>query len=205
MLGIFNFVKVTGGIIIFTFFIIFRLLPSLDLFNNSLPCFIFAVPILYRLLIRLELLADGILNYLSNCLNLYRVFNFVNTGMQGIEKQEQPAKYYTKPEFDFTKNIILKNVTLTLGYKPILKKVSLKIKANSIVCILGFDGVGRSAVFDLISGIRERDFKANSEINVFGVRVEDINSDETRASMHIIDKNPVLFEGSIRQNIDPYD
>jgi len=108
-------------------------------------------------------------------------------------------------DFQIGAPIIFRNVSLTLGYKPILKKVTLKIEAYSRLGIVGADGIGRSSLFHLLTGVKKKDENPSvkSVLRVFGVDAEKLNISHL-SKMYFIETKPNLLEGSIRNNIDPF-
>ena len=105
---------------------------------------------------------------------------------------------------DYDAPIKFKNVSLTMGIQPILKRISFKIFPKTRVAILGIDGGGRSNLFDLLTNVLEKDPNKASEISIFGLSLDNIDEGLIKRQIFLLDKMPVLFEGTIRDNIDPY-
>jgi ABC-type multidrug transport system fused ATPase/permease subunit len=100
--------------------------------------------------------------------------------------------------------IVFKNVSLTLGLQPIIKKISFRIGSRSRVGIIGIDGGGRTTLFELITNVRTRDFNEGSEIRIFGLKIESIEESQIKKSIFFLERDPKLFEGSVWENLDPY-
>jgi ABC-type multidrug transport system fused ATPase/permease subunit len=135
------------------------------------------------------------------------------------------SSYKTRALSNLAYTVVFKNVSLTVGYQPVLKKVSFKIGRGEKVAVVGVEGGGRAALFDLIAGVVKRDNPAESDIIVLGTVVEDLghciatgddgytkgnnqsykdsrNKREVK-NIYYIERNPILIEGTIRENIDP--
>jgi ABC-type multidrug transport system fused ATPase/permease subunit len=120
-----------------------------------------------------------------------------------VKRQKVSNKIsWSKVEFNQLRPIVFKNVSLTLGYQPVLKKVSFVIVPNSRVGIFGIDGFGRKAIFEILIGFKKPD-PGKSKASIFGVEVEDLTA-ELLGHIFMIEKDPNLLEGTIYQNIDPY-
>ena len=105
-------------------------------------------------------------------------------------------------EFDLLRPIIFKNVSLTLGYQPVLKKVSFNIKNGERIGIFGLDVIGRKSIFEILLGLKRPDSE-KCKVSIFGVELDDMTK-EMFSKIFMIEREPKLLEGTIRQNIDPY-
>ena len=152
--------------------------------------FFFAFPACYRVLLDVMVCAYGINKYLKN-------------GVKEAEL-EDTSKKIIRPQYDYAAPIVFKNVSITLGYQPVLKKVSFRFEAGELVGIYGFDGGGRSTIFELIFGLIKRDAQQRSSISLFGQQIEDVEEGVLKKEVFLIEKDPVLLEGRVKDNIDPY-
>ena len=131
-----------------------------------------------------------------------RISEFLNK-----QRQESPhlkEKDFRSTKLDLKAPIILKNVSFTRGVQPILKRISFKIPINSRVALLSIEGGGRSQIFDLMTRIYDRDSREKSNIWLFGEKIESINENNLKNMIFVIERNPVLFEGKMHENLDPY-
>jgi energy-coupling factor transporter ATP-binding protein EcfA2 len=98
--------------------------------------------------------------------------------------------------------VLFKDVYLTLGNILMLKNLNLSVKKGSKVALLGIEGVGRSYIFNVLMGKFQMDPNPGSSIEVMGspwsIR------GEQDGCIGVIDSAPILFEGTLRSNIDPY-
>lgn len=105
---------------------------------------------------------------------------------------------------DIQSPIIFRNVSMTMGLQPVLKKLNFKIKPNTRVAFVGIDGGGRSTIFELITNIIARDKSEDSEINLFNLRIEHLDEEVIKDNIFLIERNPTLFAATLRENLDPF-
>jgi ABC-type cobalamin/Fe3+-siderophores transport system ATPase subunit len=105
---------------------------------------------------------------------------------------------------DLCRPIVFQRVSVTSGLTPLFKKLSFKINSGHRVGIIGVEGTGRSLLFELITKTTAADNSDDAEIRLFGLRLEDIPESVIKRDVFVLEKLPALFEGSIRDNLDPY-
>lgn len=84
---------------------------------------------------------------------------------------------------------------------PVLKKVSFKISPREKVGIVGRTGSGKSTLLVSLLRIVEAD---EGSITIDGMDVSKIGLKDLRTKVAIIPQEPVLFVGTIRTNLDPF-
>nr|AFL03362.1 ABC family transporter ATM1 [Blastocystis sp. ATCC 50177/Nand II] len=81
---------------------------------------------------------------------------------------------------------------------PILKGVSFTIPKNASVAFVGHSGCGKSTIISLI----QRFYKpAAGTISLNGVEVNQLNLDWYRGLLGVVNQEPVMFSGTIRENL----
>ncbi|OGM48413.1 hypothetical protein ABOM_003432 [Aspergillus bombycis] len=94
---------------------------------------------------------------------------------------------------------------LTVGYAAnqqlVLNGLTLNIKANEKVGIVGRTGSGKSSL--ALSLFRFLEFYKGS-IHIDGVDISTIKLHDLRRRITLIPQDPVLFSGTIRTNLDPF-
>ena len=97
-------------------------------------------------------------------------------------------------------NITFRDVSLTyyLGGPQVLKKINLDIPGGAKIGVVGRTGAGKSSFVAAL--LRMPD--ADGDIIVDGVRIKEINLREARRCISVLGQSPVLFSGSVRQNLD---
>lgn len=92
----------------------------------------------------------------------------------------------------------------SLRYRPdldlVLKDVSLNIKPREKIGVCGRTGAGKSSLLLALFRILE---PASGTIFIDGVDITKIGLLDLRSSISIVPQSPDLFEGTIRENIDP--
>ena len=173
---------------------------SLNLLNVQEHYILWVIPIIFRLISHVESFVSIVVDQLREIPHFYKLLLFID---QGDKAKEDYDFRYTPPPPNFAKPLVFKNVSLTLGYKPVLKKINFKVKAMQRVGVLGLEGCGRSSLFDLILGARQRDHR-DSTIDIFGIPLEFLVAEEARNQIYLLGKEPLLLEGTIKDNLDPY-
>ncbi len=95
---------------------------------------------------------------------------------------------------------------ITFGYsrlaEPIIKNLSLSVRAGSKVAVVGTSGCGKSTLSKLISGLYE---PWEGEILFDGKPRQEISRDVMTGSIAVVDQDIMLFEGTINNNIKMWD
>ncbi|KAF5400002.1 Multidrug resistance protein 2 [Paragonimus heterotremus] len=102
---------------------------------------------------------------------------------------------------DFTGNIIFRNVSLsypTRSDKPVLKNFSLSLGSGTTVALVGRNGSGKSAVIHLLQRFYQ---PTEGQIKIDGVDIRDIDLKLLRANISCVQRETILFEGTIAENI----
>jgi ATP-binding cassette subfamily C protein CydD len=84
------------------------------------------------------------------------------------------------------------------GRRPALKGVSLSLAPGSCIALVGGSGAGKSTLVSLLLGFITPD---QGEILVNGAPLNDIDPGSWRRQVGWVGQNPVLFHGSLRENL----
>ncbi|CAF4062772.1 unnamed protein product [Rotaria sordida] len=98
-------------------------------------------------------------------------------------------------------DIEFNNVTFTYPARqetPILNKLSLKILSGKTVALVGTSGCGKSTIIQLIQRFYDPD---EGEILLDGKDIKTLNVSWLRSHIGIVSQEPILFTGSIEDNI----
>lgn len=132
--------------------------------------------------------------------------------MTSVERVEE----YTKvvPEKDETTKALprcwpeegaIKFIKMYLRYTPedsyVLKDLNFEIKSNEKVGIVGRTGAGKSSLISALFRLTD----IEGSIVIDKVDSKDIPLNTLRSNISIIPQEPVLFSGTLRKNLDPFD
>lgn len=84
--------------------------------------------------------------------------------------------------------------------KPVLKNISFKLNEGEKVGLIGRTGAGKSSIITTL--FRLYDFKGT--ILIDDIDTKQIDLFKLRTSIGIIPQQPILFTGTIRNNLDPF-
>uniref|UniRef100_H3GAE6 Uncharacterized protein n=1 Tax=Phytophthora ramorum TaxID=164328 RepID=H3GAE6_PHYRM len=94
---------------------------------------------------------------------------------------------------------------LCLKYRPelplVLRGVSLDVAAGEKIGICGRTGAGKSSLMIALFRICEFD---SGSIFIDGIDIQKVRLADLRRSLAIIPQDPVLFSGTLRENLDPF-
>ena len=95
---------------------------------------------------------------------------------------------------------------VSLKYRPelpfVLKNMNLDIKPNEKIGICGRTGAGKSTIMTALYRLSEIEC---GEMTIDGVNISEIGLFKLRSKLAIIPQDPVLFKGTIRSNLDPFE
>ncbi|KAJ8983672.1 hypothetical protein NQ317_003459 [Molorchus minor] len=127
-----------------------------------------------------------------------RVQEYVDVTPEANENTKDPPKNW--PE---TGNVIFDK--LCLRYDPdepyILKYLSFEVKGQEKIGIVGRTGAGKSSLIAALFRLADIDGK----ILIDNVNTKEIALNVLRSKISIIPQEPVLFSGTLRKNLDPFD
>ncbi|NXI65016.1 MRP3 protein, partial [Anseranas semipalmata] len=120
-----------------------------------------------------------------------------------IEDKRPPEDWPSKGELEFVNY----SVRYRKGLDLVLKDLNLQVhggeKASNqlYIGIVGRTGAGKSSMTLCLFRILEA---VKGEIKIDGVRISEIGLHDLRSRLTIIPQDPVLFSGTLRMNLDPF-
>ncbi len=84
--------------------------------------------------------------------------------------------------------------------KPVLKNISFHLPPNRSIGLVGRTGSGKSSIINLITGFYE---PGSGTIAFNDIDQKSINIEDIRKRTALVMQDPVLFSGTIRENITP--
>lgn len=107
----------------------------------------------------------------------------------------RPQQWPTNGEIQFS--------GVTLRYYPegprVLNNLNLNIAGQSKIGIEGRTGAGKSSIIAALMRMPE----AEGLITIDGTPLNEVNIQESRKSISVLNQDPVIFNGTLRKNLDP--
>jgi ATP-binding cassette subfamily C (CFTR/MRP) protein 2 len=113
------------------------------------------------------------------------------------EITDMPTKWPSKGEIQFEKVVM----PYFPGHPPVLKGISFSIREGEKVGVVGRTGAGKSSL--IVALYRLAEISAG-KIHVDSIDCSRVNLNKLRRSMAIIPQEPVMFGGTLRTNLDPF-
>ncbi|XP_006157433.1 canalicular multispecific organic anion transporter 1 [Tupaia chinensis] len=157
---------------------------------------------------------------LSNALNITQTLNWlvrmtseIETNIVAVERineyikveneapwvtdKRPPAGWPSKGEIQFSNYQVRYRPELDL----VLKGITCDIKSTEKIGVVGRTGAGKSSLTNCLFRILEA---AGGQITIDGVDIASIGLHDLRGKLTIIPQDPILFSGSLRMNLDPF-
>ena len=141
----------------------------------------------------------------------------IETQMTSVERildycsldQEAPARVAQnlRPPIGWPSHgqIVFDNVSMShsvkLGSPLSLRDISMTIRAGERVGIVGRTGAGKSS---LIQTLFRMGALIHGRIKIDDIDIASVGLDDVRSRISIIPQDPVLFTGTMRDNLDPF-
>uniref|UniRef100_A0A8C0EXE5 MRP3 protein n=1 Tax=Bubo bubo TaxID=30461 RepID=A0A8C0EXE5_BUBBB len=114
-----------------------------------------------------------------------------------IEGKSPPADWPSRGELEFVNY----SVRYRKGLDLVLKDLNLQVHGGEKIGIVGRTGAGKSSMTLCLFRILEA---VKGEIKIDGVKISEIGLHDLRSRLTIIPQDPVLFSGTLRMNLDPF-
>nr|XP_009677166.1 PREDICTED: canalicular multispecific organic anion transporter 2 isoform X1 [Struthio camelus australis] len=114
-----------------------------------------------------------------------------------IEDRRPPEDWPSKGELEFVNY----SVRYRKGLDLVLQDLNLQVHGGEKIGIVGRTGAGKSSMTLCLFRILEA---VKGEIKIDGVKIADIGLHDLRSKLTIIPQDPVLFSGTLRMNLDPF-
>jgi len=142
-----------------------------------------------------------------------RFLGDVHDNMKSVEQARRMCKLEEEIEPKFEVNvdehwpsrgeITFRDVVMPYlpGKPPILKGITFKIQPGQKIGVVGRTGAGKSS---LIVALYRMAGITNGKVKVDGIDCSKIKLNTLRSRMAIIPQEPVMFGGTLRSNLDPF-
>lgn len=96
-------------------------------------------------------------------------------------------------------SVEFKEVSFSYSYlKDVVKNLNLKVEPGETIGVIGGTGSGKSSIVNLIPRFYDA---TKGQVLVNGQNVKKYNVEELRSIIGIVPQNPILFSGTIRENL----
>ena len=136
-------------------------------------------------------------------------FNLLQSAMASAERivnvlnndQAKQRISKTRQRIDKISSITFDQVNFSYDQKiMVLKNISFHLGKGKSIGIVGQTGSGKSSIINLITGFYETD---DGNISINNINTNSINIEDIRNKTALVMQDPVLFFGTIRENIAP--
>ncbi|XP_004591269.2 ATP-binding cassette sub-family C member 3 [Ochotona princeps] len=136
----------------------------------------------------------------SNIVAVERVKEYSKTETEApwvVEDSRPPKGWPPHGEVEFRDY----SVRYRPGLDLVLKKLNVHVRGGEKVGIVGRTGAGKSSMTLCLFRILEA---AEGEIRIDGLNVANMGLHDLRSQLTIIPQDPILFSGTLRLNLDPF-
>ncbi|XP_068817678.1 ATP-binding cassette sub-family C member 2 [Capricornis sumatraensis] len=188
----------------------------LELIGNLIVFFASLMMVIYRS----NLNGDTVGFVLSNALNITQTLNWlvrmtseIETNIVAVERiteyinVENEAPWVTdkRPPEGWPSKGEIQFSNYEVRYRPeldlVLRGITCDIKSAEKIGVVGRTGAGKSSLTNCLFRILEA---AGGQISIDGVDIASIGLHDLREKLTIIPQDPILFSGSLRMNLDPF-
>ncbi|KAL3051995.1 hypothetical protein OYC64_002087 [Pagothenia borchgrevinki] len=137
----------------------------------------------------------------NNIVAVERVKEYSETKTEApweIEDKKPPADWPMKGNVEFHDY----SVRYREGLDLVLKNLTLSVKGGEKIGIVGRTGAGKSSMTLCLFRLLE---SAAGEITIDDVKISEIGLHDLRSKLTIIPQEPVLFSGTLKMNLDPFE
>ncbi|KAJ5463108.1 ABC transporterintegral membrane type 1 [Penicillium sp. IBT 31633x] len=135
----------------------------------------------------------------TNIVSVERVLEYAN-----LPSEAPDVIFKRRPAIGWPAHGAVEFNNYSTRYRPeldlVLKDVNLNIKPKEKIGVVGRTGAGKSsltlALFRIIEGVE-------GNINIDGLDISTIGLTDLRGRLAIIPQDPAMFEGTLRDNLDP--
>ncbi|XP_072229951.1 ATP-binding cassette sub-family C member 3 isoform X1 [Leuresthes tenuis] len=137
----------------------------------------------------------------NNIVAVERVKEYSETKTEApweVEDKKPPAEWPIQGNVEFHEY----SVRYREGLDLVLKNITLNVKGGEKIGIVGRTGAGKSSMTLCLFRLLEA---AAGEITIDDVKISEIGLHDLRSKLTIIPQEPVLFSGTLRMNLDPFE
>lgn len=145
--------------------------------------------IIYEPLMQITTIPRNISNFLTSLSKIFEI----------MEEEPDVADAPIPRNDRINGDVEIKHVTFGYeSYNPVLKDVSLSVKAGEMIGLVGHSGCGKTTLINLIMRLYEVN---RGSIEIDGINIKDFSQNALRTQMGVVLQETHLFSGSVRDNI----
>ena len=187
-MNVVNFINMIGPIVVLGWGVYLVVISEMKL--GELMAFYILLTFLYS---PIRSLAESALHFQTGMASVDRVFEYLDVPPVVVE-DPQPIK----PE-KLRGEIVFERVAFAYGDSSFhLQDLSLKIRAGEKLALVGPSGSGKTTIVNLILRLFD---PGSGRVTLDGVDLRRLPIQFLRDHMALVDQDPLLFRGSIRDNI----
>ena len=95
-------------------------------------------------------------------------------------------------------DIVFRDVDYSFGKKHVIKNLSMHIKANKKVAIVGKSGAGKTTIMNLLTRIYDID---SGDILIDGIPIRELDRNSLRGGISVVTQQPYVFNCSVKDNL----
>ncbi|KAI0137590.1 putative ATP-binding cassette transporter protein [Hypoxylon sp. NC0597] len=127
-----------------------------------------------------------------------RIVEYTELPTESLEGKSPPAAWPTEGRVEVNDLV----VSYASDLPPVLKGLNFTVERNERIGVVGRTGAGKSSL--TLALFRFLEARSGS-IYIDGLDISKIKLHDLRSRLAIIPQDPVLFSGTIRSNLDPFD
>ncbi|CAH2350232.1 oligomycin resistance ATP-dependent permease Yor1p [[Candida] railenensis] len=161
------------------------------------------------------LLLSYVLQIVQQLGMLIRTYTQLENEMNSVERISQYAFHLpeeaafdieeTRPPREWPLNGSIEFDNVNLAYRPglplVLKNLTFKVNSAEKIGICGRTGAGKSSIMTALYRLSEL---SEGRVLIDDIEIGTLGLHQLRSKLSIIPQDPVLFQGSIRKNLDPF-
>lgn len=132
------------------------------------------------------------MNILEESVSMYRIYDI-------LKYDNMLPEIYGKDKNDNLNGMVeFRNVSFQYQHYPTLHHISFTIKPNSLTCIIGPTGSGKTTIFNLLLRL----YKINhGQILIDKINIYDYDKDVHASNITVVNQKTFIFNMSIRDNL----
>ncbi|CAF1472632.1 unnamed protein product, partial [Adineta ricciae] len=139
-------------------------------------------------------------NYMTSAERIYEYGQLV--------AEENDQELFVQPPDDWPNQGIIEFKKYSMRYRielePVLNDIDVHIESKEKIGIIGRTGAGKSSLFQAIFRLVDRQ-STNGQILIDGIDINAISLHHLRSRLSVIPQMPILFAGTLRFNLDPFE